>query len=97
MGVRCGVDPAVLSDVVNASTGRCWPSEVNNPVPGVVSGAPAERGYEGGFGTAPDEQGPGVGEADGEEVGARMELVGEWSVFMLLSKRPRLVRERTFP
>jgi 3-hydroxyisobutyrate dehydrogenase len=37
--------------MINTATGRCWPSEVNNPVPGVVDGAPASRGYEGGFGT----------------------------------------------
>ena len=33
-----------------ALTGRCWPSEVNNPVPGVVEGSPASRQYAGGFG-----------------------------------------------
>ncbi|KAF2458905.1 3-hydroxyisobutyrate dehydrogenase, partial [Lineolata rhizophorae] len=52
MGVAWGLDPAKLADLINASTGRCWPSEVNNPVPGVVEGAPAGRGYEGGFGVA---------------------------------------------
>ncbi|KAK4188314.1 putative mitochondrial precursor of 3-hydroxyisobutyrate dehydrogenase [Podospora australis] len=50
MGIRSGVDPKVLADVINVSTGRCWASEVNNPVPGVVETAPASRGYQGGFG-----------------------------------------------
>jgi 3-hydroxyisobutyrate dehydrogenase len=50
LGIRCGLDPKTLADLVNTSTGRCWPMEVNNPVPGVVETAPASREYEGGFG-----------------------------------------------
>ncbi|KAK9366600.1 6-phosphogluconate dehydrogenase [Lipomyces kononenkoae] len=50
LGIKCGVDPKVLSDMINSSTGRCWPSAVNNPVPGVTEAAPASRNYEGGFG-----------------------------------------------
>jgi 3-hydroxyisobutyrate dehydrogenase len=38
--------------MINTATGRCWPSEINNPHPGVIEGAPAGKGYEGGFGTA---------------------------------------------
>jgi 3-hydroxyisobutyrate dehydrogenase-like beta-hydroxyacid dehydrogenase len=52
MGVKWGLDPAKLADMINTATGKCWPSEVNNPVPGVVEGSPASKGYEGGFGTA---------------------------------------------
>jgi 3-hydroxyisobutyrate dehydrogenase len=50
LGVKWGLDPKVLASVINVSTGKCWPSEVNNPVPGVVETAPATRDYEGGFG-----------------------------------------------
>lgn len=52
LGVRWGLDPKALSQMINSSTGRCWPSEVNNPVPGVVETAPASRNYEGGFGVS---------------------------------------------
>ncbi|KAL2869225.1 NAD(P)-dependent oxidoreductase [Aspergillus lucknowensis] len=52
LGMRWGLDPKSLADMINASTGRCWPMEVNNPVPGVVEGAPASRDYEGGFGVS---------------------------------------------
>lgn len=52
LGVRWGLDPKVLSDMINTSTGRCWPSEVNNPVPGVIETAASSRGYEGGFGVS---------------------------------------------
>lgn len=50
LGIRYGLDPKVLAGMVNTSTGRCWPMEINNPVPGVVETAPASHGYEGGFG-----------------------------------------------
>lgn len=50
LGVKWGLDPKVLANVINVSTGKCWPSEVNNPVPGVVETSPASRDYSGGFG-----------------------------------------------
>ena len=52
MGIQWGLDPKALAGMINISTGKCWPSEVNNPVPGVVEGSPASRDYEGGFGVA---------------------------------------------
>lgn len=48
MGLQWGLDPVVLTDLINSSTGRCWPTEVNNPVPGVIDGAPVSKGYEAG-------------------------------------------------
>ena len=48
MGLRWGIDPVVLTELINSSTGRCWPTAVNNPVPGVIRDSPASRGYEGG-------------------------------------------------
>ncbi|KAF9885887.1 hypothetical protein FE257_012267 [Aspergillus nanangensis] len=52
LGIRWGLDPKTLAEMVNTSTGRCWPMEINNPVPGVVETAPASRGYAGGFGVS---------------------------------------------
>ncbi|CAF3652165.1 unnamed protein product [Fusarium graminearum] len=52
LGKRLGVDPQVLADIINNSTGRCWSSEINHPVPEIKCGnssPPACRGYEGGF------------------------------------------------
>lgn len=51
LGVALGMDAKVLADVINSSSGRCWSSEVYNPIPGVVENSPASRGYSGGFGT----------------------------------------------
>jgi len=50
LGQKLGLDPVILGNVLNTSTGRCWPSEANNPVKGVTPNAPVERGYDGGFG-----------------------------------------------
>lgn len=52
MGIKWGLDPKALAGMINISTGWCWPSEVNNPVPGVIEGAPASRDYAGGFGVS---------------------------------------------
>ena len=55
LGQRFGLDPKVLASVINSSTGKCWASEVNNPVKDAVevlegqAGPPAQRKYEGGF------------------------------------------------
>ncbi|KAK6335427.1 hypothetical protein TWF696_002204 [Orbilia brochopaga] len=51
-GIKLGLEPKTLASLINCSTGRCWPSEVNNPVPGVVETAPASREYQGGFGVS---------------------------------------------
>jgi 3-hydroxyisobutyrate dehydrogenase len=51
LGAAHGLDPAVLSQMMAVSTGRSWATEVCNPWPGVLPGAPASRGYSGGFGT----------------------------------------------
>lgn len=50
LGLKWGLDPKVLGQMINSSTGRCWSSDVNNPVPGVIETAPASRDYNGGFG-----------------------------------------------
>ncbi|TFK25042.1 3-hydroxyisobutyrate dehydrogenase, partial [Coprinopsis marcescibilis] len=54
LGQKLGLDPAVLASVINSSTGGCWSSSVNNPVPSALPGKapPCERDYEGGFATA---------------------------------------------
>ncbi|KAK2745365.1 hypothetical protein FQN55_006271 [Onygenales sp. PD_40] len=52
LGIRWGLDPKVLGQMINSSTGRCWSSEVNNPVPGVIETSPASRDYSGGFGVS---------------------------------------------
>jgi 3-hydroxyisobutyrate dehydrogenase len=50
LGASQGMDPKVLADIINASSGRCWSSDTYNPFPGVMADVPASRGYQGGFG-----------------------------------------------
>jgi 3-hydroxyisobutyrate dehydrogenase len=49
LGIRAGVDPRVLHDVIAKSSGNCWALEHNCPVPGLVPKAASTRGYEAGF------------------------------------------------
>lgn len=49
IGVKLGLDPKRLTDVINASGGQTWITSNINPVPGVQPDVPSSRGYEGGF------------------------------------------------
>ncbi|KAK5203042.1 hypothetical protein LTR41_011229 [Exophiala xenobiotica] len=46
MGRQLGLDLKTLTELIKSSTGRCWPLEANNPVPGVDENAPASHGYK---------------------------------------------------
>ncbi len=74
IGVKWGLDAHVLAGLINASTGKCWPSEVNNPVPGVVPDSPASKGYSGGFGVSLMNKDLKLAIAAAKESGARLEL-----------------------
>jgi 3-hydroxyisobutyrate/3-hydroxypropionate dehydrogenase len=52
LGIRWGISPKALADLLNSATGRSWPSEINNPVPGVLENSPSSRDYAGGFGVS---------------------------------------------
>jgi 3-hydroxyisobutyrate dehydrogenase len=77
LGIKWGLDPKVLGNLINISTGRCWPSEINNPVKGVVEGSPAGRDYSGGFGISLMKKDLGLAIKAAEEAGARLELGGK--------------------
>ena len=49
MGARSGLEPAALSEILRASSGRNWSLEVYNPYPGVMEGVPASKGFQPGF------------------------------------------------
>ncbi|KAI5795527.1 3-hydroxyisobutyrate dehydrogenase [Geopyxis carbonaria] len=46
LGLKLGLDKDVLKSVINSSSGKCWSSEINNPVDNEL------KGFEGGFGVA---------------------------------------------
>lgn len=74
LGLRWGVDPHVLGQLINGSSGRCWSSEVNNPVPGISPGAPAEKDYEGGFGVELMKKDLRLAMEEAMRVGAKVEM-----------------------
>ncbi len=49
LGVKNGLDPKVLSDIMLQSSGRNWTLEVYNPYPQVMENVPASNSYQGGF------------------------------------------------
>lgn len=49
MGVRNGLDPAVLSEIMKQSSGSNWALQVYNPFPGVMPNVPSSNNYQGGF------------------------------------------------
>jgi len=74
LGIKWGLDAKVLGNLINISTGKCWPSEINNPVEGVVASSPANRDYSGGFGIALMKKDLKLAIKAAEEAGARLEL-----------------------
>lgn len=50
VSARLGIEPKLLTKIINMSSGRCWSSEVYNPCPGVIMGIPSSNNYQGGFG-----------------------------------------------
>ena len=74
LGLKWGLDPKSLANLINSSTGRSWPSEVNNPVPGVVPTAPASRDYQGGFGVSLMRKDLRLAMAAAEAAGAQLKL-----------------------
>ncbi|KAI1504556.1 NAD binding domain of 6-phosphogluconate dehydrogenase-domain-containing protein [Biscogniauxia marginata] len=74
IGVKAGLDPKLLTDVINASGGQCWVTSKSNPVPGVQANVPSSRGYEGGFRIELCAKVLGMGSRLAESVGARTVL-----------------------
>ena len=49
MGVKSGLDPSVLSEIMSKSSGGNWSLDKYNPYPGVMTESPASKDYKGGF------------------------------------------------
>lgn len=74
LGIKWGIEPKALADLLNSATGRSWPTEINNPVPGVLETAPSSRGYEGGFGVSLMKKDLRLAMSAAEEAGAKLVL-----------------------
>jgi 3-hydroxyisobutyrate dehydrogenase len=49
IGIRAGVDPKILHEVIRTSSGSCWAIEHNCPVAGLVPKAASNRDFAAGF------------------------------------------------
>ncbi|KAL9109513.1 MAG: hypothetical protein Q9227_005848 [Pyrenula ochraceoflavens] len=74
LGIKWGLEPKALANLINSSTGRSWPSQINSPVPGVVDSAPSSNNYEGGFGVSLMKKDLRLAMTAAKEAGARLEL-----------------------
>lgn len=74
MGVKYGLDPKKLADVINVSSGRCYNSSDQNPVKGVTPGSASEKDFVGGFSVELCKGVLDMAVALGEQVGARTVL-----------------------
>lgn len=79
LGVKWGVDSQRLGELINGSSGQCWSSKTNNPVPGISPGAPAEHDFDGGFGVGLMRKDLRLAIEAAGKVGARLELAGRAS------------------
>jgi len=97
LGQKLGLDPAVLAGVINSSTGGCWSSSVNNPVPSALPGQspPCERDYEGGFATALMLKDMGLATSIADKFGSPLPLgeAAESIYSDVLKQQPMLARK----
>lgn len=49
IGVRAGLDPKTMYEVVSRSSGDCWPLRTRLPYPGVLEASPANEDFAPGF------------------------------------------------
>ncbi|KAG0134321.1 NAD binding domain of 6-phosphogluconate dehydrogenase-domain-containing protein [Tuber indicum] len=68
LGIKLGLGSKVLKDLINVSSGRCWSSEVNNPVD------TAQRGFKGGFGVSLMKKDLKLAIQAAEETGAKLAM-----------------------
>lgn len=74
LGIKWGIQPKALADLLNSATGKSWPSEVNPPVPGIKENAPSSRDYAGGFGVSLMKKDLGLAVKAADEAGAKLVL-----------------------
>lgn len=74
LGIRWGIQPKALADLLNSATGKSWPSEVNPPVPGVKENSPSSNDYKGGFGVSLMKKDLKLAVTAADEAGAKLVL-----------------------
>ncbi|TCD65419.1 hypothetical protein EIP91_002718 [Steccherinum ochraceum] len=96
LGQKLGLEPAVLAGVINSSTGACWASSVNNPVPGAIpTEPPCTRNYDGGFATSLMLKDMGLATEIGDTFGSPLPLgeAAEKIYADVIEQEPELARK----
>lgn len=87
MARQWDLDANALTDMLKCSTGRCWPVEVNNPVPGVDKDSPASRDYQPGGTVGIIKKDLGLAIADAKASNATLKLAeAAWKVYDAVEK-----------
>lgn len=82
-----GLSLPLYSQIVSSSTGKCWSTDVNNPVPGVLPNAPASNDYLNGFGLQLMKKDLGLAIDAAKEVKLPLLLAeGAWDVYSQVEK-----------
>uniref|UniRef100_A0A224XSC8 3-hydroxyisobutyrate dehydrogenase n=1 Tax=Panstrongylus lignarius TaxID=156445 RepID=A0A224XSC8_9HEMI len=74
IGVALGLDPKILTKVINSSSGQCWSSSIYNPIPGVLPNVPSSNGYKAGFAAQMILKDLGIANKAGKNVGLALEI-----------------------
>lgn len=74
LGAQLGLDPRLLTSILNTSTGRSWSSEMYSPVPGILPNVPSSNHYEGGFSLSLMQKDMGLAIASAQKVKASVPL-----------------------
>uniref|UniRef100_R4FKE4 3-hydroxyisobutyrate dehydrogenase n=2 Tax=Rhodnius prolixus TaxID=13249 RepID=R4FKE4_RHOPR len=74
IGVALGLDPKVLTEVINASSGQCWSSSKYNPVPGILPIVPSSHEYKAGFAAQMILKDLGIANKAGKNLGLALEI-----------------------
>lgn len=69
IGVRSGIDPMLLQDVIHNSSGQSFMGDHVNPVPGVIAHAPSSNNWRLGFKTQMMIKDIGLGVEAGHQTG----------------------------
>ncbi len=74
MAHQWGLDLKALTELIKTSTGRCWPVEANNPVPGIDKNSPSSKGYAAGGSINIMKKDVGLAVAGAKASGAKLQL-----------------------
>ena len=77
LGLKAGLDSARLGELINSSSGHCWSSAVNNPVPGISPHAPSEHDFEDGFAVSLMKKDLQLAMEAAGKMGARLEMANK--------------------